>query len=74
MGTRSKTRDYGYTTKPPRDFADLHVMVCESEIQGYAERYPSLSAMQIRSILLAYGPRRKDVEEAMAAASRSMPI
>ena len=74
MRTPAKRSDYGYVpVKPPRDLSGLRVMVCESEVQAYAARHPALSPMQVRSIMLAYGPLRKDVEDALLAASRSMP-
>jgi hypothetical protein len=64
---------YGYGTRPPRDFGAQRVMVCQSEIDAYAAKYPGLGADKVREILLAYGPSRKDVEEHLDAASRDTP-
>jgi hypothetical protein len=66
-----KAMQYGYGTRPPRDFASQRVMVCQSEIDAYVAMYPRLGADKVRATLLAYGPSRRDVEEQLMAASRA---
>jgi hypothetical protein len=67
-----KPAEYGYSARPPREFAAQRVMVCQSEIEAYVARYPGLDADQVRATMVAYGPLRKEVEERLAAIAREL--
>jgi hypothetical protein len=55
------------TGPPLRDLHSLRVMVCESELRAYLERYPGLTREQVFEVMLSEGPSRAGVEAALAA-------
>jgi hypothetical protein len=62
---------YGYGPPKRPELHDLRVMVCESEIAGFQQRYPALSRQQILGAMIASGPERKAVEAAIARLARA---
>jgi hypothetical protein len=44
------------------DLAALRVMARESEVMGFAQRFPHLSPSQILDVIVSAGPLRSDVE------------
>jgi len=56
---------YGYSPPKRPELHDVHVMVCESELQGYQRRYPKLTRQQILGVMIEAGPQRQAVESAL---------
>ena len=61
---------YGYSAPKRPELHDVRVMVCESEINGFLERYPALTRQQVLGVMIHAGPERKAVEAALAALAR----
>ena len=57
---------YGYCTPKRPELHDVRIMVRESEIQAFQQRYPALLREQIIAVMMTAGPERKPVEAALA--------
>ena len=57
---------YGYNPPKRPELHDVRVMVCESEVHLFQQRYPGLTREQILGVMMGAGPERKSVESALA--------
>ena len=53
---------YGYIAPRKHDLRSLRVVICESEVGGYMDRYPMLTREQVLVVMVTSGPMREQVE------------
>jgi hypothetical protein len=53
---------FGYNTPRKHDLRSIRVIVCESEVGLYMDRFPMLTREQVLVVMVTSGPMRKDVE------------
>jgi hypothetical protein len=57
---------YGYNPPKRPELHSVRVMICESEINGYLQRFPALSRHEVLAVMIDAGPERKAVDAALA--------
>lgn len=63
---------YGYETRKRPELAAVRVMICESEIQRYADEYPELHRDTILATMIAVGPHRGAVEDELSRVAEAI--
>jgi hypothetical protein len=62
---------YGYGAPKKHERASLRVIVCESELERFMERFPMLTREEVLLTLINAGPMRSDIEHELARLAES---
>jgi hypothetical protein len=57
---------YGYNPPKRHELGDIRVMICESEIGKFMDRFPMLTREQILVVMVTAGPTRDGVEHELS--------